>query len=280
VAHGRGLGYNAPLGRRSQGWKRMFFLFFTHLGVGLLGCMLLVPCERLGRQFFTLNVLLALAFLLLALAARWSRGQGLSPELLACVGLSAAYATSLRFRRNRISPALLGAAAAAGTVSVVREAAHLASLPEARLSTPLLAAHFLTSSALLGAVTLDMILGHFYLVIPRLSFGPLRRMTLAFAVALGLRLAVSAWTLACSWDSWASAWRLDSTRFLLRYGFFLALRVVFGIVGPVVLAYLVWECVKIRSNQSATGILYVATAVVLIGEIAAKYFLMSAAVLL
>ena len=258
----------------------MFFLFFTHLGIGLLACMLLVSYQRLGRPFFTLNALLALGFLLLALATRSSRGQSLPREIVLCVALAAAYAASIRFRRNAVSPALLVAAAACGAVSIVREAAVLAALPGARLSTPLLAAHFLTSAALLGSVTLDMILGHFYLVIPNLSFGPLRRLTLAFAVALGLRLAISAYTLVRAWDVWSSAWKSDSTRFLLQYGFFLTLRVLFGIVGPVVLAYLVWECVRIRSNQSATGILYVATAIVLIGEIASKYFLTTAAILL
>ena len=258
----------------------MFFLFFTHLGVGLLACLLLVPYQKLGRPFFTLNALLAVGFLLLALATRWSAGQPLPPETVLCVALAAAFTASIRFRRNRVSTVLLAAAAAAGVLSIVREASLLAALPEARLPASLLAAHFLTSAALLGSVTLDMILGHFYLVIPKLSFAPLRRLTLAFAAAIVLRLAVSAYTLVRSWDAWASAWKLDPTRFLLQYGFFLTLRVLFGIVGPVVLAYFVWECVRIRSNQSATGILYVATAIVLIGEIASKYFLTTAAILL
>jgi hypothetical protein len=258
----------------------MFFLFFTHLGIGLLACLLLVPYARLGRQFFAFNVLLALALLLLAAATRWSRGQALPPEFLACIGLGTAYVASLRPRRRALSPLLLGAAVAAGTATIVREALQLAALPGATLSAPLLAAHFLTSAALLGTVTLDMVLGHYYLVIPGLSFAPLRTLTLAFAVALGLRLLVTAWTLAGSWSTWAAAWNLDASRFLLQYGFFLTLRVVFGIVGPIVLAFLVWECVRIRSNQSATGILYVATAIVLIGEIAAKYFLTTEALLL
>jgi hypothetical protein len=258
----------------------MFFLFFTHLGIGLLGCLVLVPYARLGRQFFQLNVLMALVFLLLAAATRWSRGQPLPPELVACIACAAAYVASLHVRRRALSPVLLGAAVAAGLVTIGREAQQLAALPGATLSAPLLAAHFFTSAALLGSVTLDMVLGHFYLVIPGLSFAPLRTLTLAFVAALGLRLAVTAWTVSTSWSAWAAEWNLDSTRFLLQYGFFLALRILFGIVGPVVLAFLVWECVRIRSNQSATGILYVATAIVLIGEIAAKYFLTTEALLL
>jgi hypothetical protein len=258
----------------------MFFLFFTHLGIGLLACMTLVPYARLGRPFFTLGALLTLVFLVLAAATRWSRDQNLPPELIACIALTAAYAISIRLRRNRVSPLLLWFAVGTGVLTIVREALQMAALPGETLSVGLLAAHFLTSAALLGAVTLDMILGHFYLVIPGLSFAPLRRLTQALAVTLGLRIVVSVWTLARSWHAWAAEWNLDSNRFLLQYGFFLTLRVLFGIVGPLVLVYLVWECVRIRSNQSATGILYVATAIVLIGEIASKYFLTTAALLL
>lgn len=258
----------------------MFFLFFTHLGLGLLAGLMLVPYVRLGRPFFTFNTSLALAFLLLALATRWSHDGTLSRSLATCIGLASAYVASLRFRRNAVSPVLLAASVAAGAVFLWREAVHMATLPESSLSAPLLAAHFVTSSLLLGTVTLDMILGHYYLTIPNLSFGPLRRLTMAFGLALGLRLVVSGWTLAGTWNAWSAAWQLDATRFLLQYGFFLTLRVLFGIIGPAVLVFLVWECVKIRSNQSATGILYVATAIVLIGEIAAKYFLTTSALLL
>ena len=258
----------------------MFELFFAHLGIGLLACLLLVPLRRLGRQFFAFATGLALAFLILAAATRASRETSMNVALWACIGLAAAHLASLRFHARVLSIALLAAAVAAGGVTVGRDAIALAAHPAAHASALLLGAHFATAALVTGAVTLDMILGHFYLVIPNLSFGPLRRLTLVFAAALALRIAVVGWTLIGAWDVWALAWRTDATRFMLEYGFFLTLRIVFGVVGPAVLAYLVWECVRIRSNQSATGILYVATAIVLIGEIAAKYFLTTEALLL
>lgn len=258
----------------------MFELFFAHLGIGLLACLLFVPLRRLGPQFFASNTGIALAFLILAAATRASRDDTSHPAPWTCIGFAAAHIASLRFRARGLSLGLLAIAVTAGGVTMWRDAVALAAHPAAHASAPLLMAHFVTSALVTGAVTLDMILGHFYLVIPNLSFGPLRRSTLVFAAALALRILVIGWTLAGSWEVWAAAWRTDATRFLLEYGFFLTLRVVFGIVGPVVLAYLVWECVRIRSNQSATGILYVATAIVLIGEIAAKYFLTTEALLL
>lgn len=41
------------------------------------------------------------------------------------------------------------------------------------------------------------------------------------------------------------------------------------------LAYLIWETAKIRSTQSATGILYVDFFTVIVGEVLAKYLLVS-----
>ena len=53
---------------------------------------------------------------------------------------------------------------------------------------------------------------------------------------------------------------------------------LFGLLGPVVLAYLTWETAKIRSTQSATGILYVDFFTVIVGELLAKYLFLSTAV--
>jgi hypothetical protein len=248
----------------------MFSLFFSHLGIGLLGCLLFVPYKRLGRGFFRFNVLLALGFLVIAAAFRAGTGTGAGPELFACILLAAGHLVSLQFRRNRLSPVLLAGAVAFGVASMLREAAGLAGAAPA--SAALLAAHFVTSSALLGAVLLDMILGHWYLVIPGLSFGHLQRMTLLLAVALGLRIAVIAWSVVVSWGVWQDVLQ-DSMRFLMQDGFLLVLRVVFGILGPAVLLVLVRGCLRIRSNTSATGILYVATVIVWIGEITSHYLL-------
>ena len=54
-----------------------------------------------------------------------------------------------------------------------------------------------------------------------------------------------------------------------------AIQVLFGFAAPLVLLWMTWKCVQIRSNQSATGILYVTVVFVLIGEIIAKYLLVS-----
>jgi len=42
-------------------------------------------------------------------------------------------------------------------------------------------------------------------------------------------------------------------------------------VGPLALVYFIWDTVKIRSTQSATGILYIAVFLVLIGETFSRF---------
>ena len=61
-------------------------------------------------------------------------------------------------------------------------------------------------------------------------------------------------------------------------GVFFWQRVLFGLLGPVVLAYMTWETAKIRSTQSATGILYVDFFTVIVGEALAKYLLLETSV--
>jgi len=48
------------------------------------------------------------------------------------------------------------------------------------------------------------------------------------------------------------------------------LRLFAGFIGAGVVVFLAWQTVKIRSTQSATGILYVGVIVVFLGEIAAQ----------
>ena len=67
---------------------------------------------------------------------------------------------------------------------------------------------------------------------------------------------------------------------LVRYvssvgGIFFWQRVLFGLAAPAVLSYLTWETAKIRSTQSATGILYVDFFTVVVGEMLANYVLLS-----
>ena len=52
---------------------------------------------------------------------------------------------------------------------------------------------------------------------------------------------------------------------------FAILRIGVGLVAVAVFAYMVSDCVRIRSTQSATGILYFGSVMAYIGELASPY---------
>jgi hypothetical protein len=60
----------------------------------------------------------------------------------------------------------------------------------------------------------------------------------------------------------------------------LPLRWGLGFVGPLVLAWMAWRTVRIRSTQSATGILYVAVIFCFLGELTGQLLWSNTGILL
>lgn len=128
----------------------------------------------------------------------------------------------------------------------------------------------LSSGAFLGATLTAMIAGHFYLNNARLPFGILIRLCRLVLVSGAVTLAVSLVLFAGSPDP------IGALQERLERGQVLevvlpVVRVLAGGVFALTLAWMALACARIRSNQSATGILYALTAVVLIGEMASHF---------
>jgi protein NrfD len=146
------------------------------------------------------------------------------------------------------------------------------------VSLALTLAGFLTSAAIMGSSFAAMILGHWYLVLPTMDVSLLQRVVkfhLWSVAAKALAVGAVAGAAALAWDT-----RLAPSfgAYLLSIdGVFFWQRVFFGLIGPAVLSYMTWETAKIRSTQSATGILYVDFFTVIIGELGAKYLLQATA---
>jgi hypothetical protein len=118
----------------------------------------------------------------------------------------------------------------------------------------------LTSAALLGTATTAMLLGHSYLVMPTMSIVPLLRILGALFAALIARAAVAG-----VWLWMASAGKLDGDTLI-----WLGLRWVLGFILPLVLGVMAWQTARIRSTQSATGILYVVVIFCFLGELTSQ----------
>jgi len=130
----------------------------------------------------------------------------------------------------------------------------------------------MSSSLLLGAVTVTMLLGHWYLVDTSLSIAPLRDGALWFSIAVGLRWAAVLFALGDGgWE--VLRVRRAADLILSTNGLFFMFRSLMGLAAPLLLSVLIWQTVKMRSTQSATGLLYVALILVLFGELVSQFLL-------
>ncbi|MBI3823068.1 MAG: hypothetical protein HY289_10375 [Planctomycetes bacterium] len=117
------------------------------------------------------------------------------------------------------------------------------------------------SALVVGCAMTAMLMGHSYLISPSMSITPLLTLLGALGVAVTLRIA-----LACiglwGWTSSHGTSNLE-TELLL----WLSARWGLGLIAPLVLGWMAWETARIRSTQSATGILYVVVIVCFLGEL-------------
>jgi hypothetical protein len=117
----------------------------------------------------------------------------------------------------------------------------------------------------LGTAVTGLSLGHWYLVSPTLAVQPLIRLTF---LCLGAVIAQIVLLPILLFGPGASGGGVE--RLLGDDGLFLGVRVVFGLVVPLAALLMTWRTARIRSLDSATGLLYIVAALILAGEIAAR----------
>ncbi|HEX3702770.1 MAG TPA: hypothetical protein VHU82_05535 [Vicinamibacterales bacterium] len=255
----------------------ILFLFLSRLGVGIAVTLAFVS-RSAGVKFFRFNAGLAAILLAIGLALRHDGAQGIA------LGISTAavivYWATVGRALARIRPAIVGVGVAAGLIALILQAIAMTAGRPAPAQA-LAAISFLSSAALLGGACTAMILGHWYLVIPSLEVRHLQSIVKWHIASLALRVAVVAavaYAAAALWP--AAAEGAPSFRHYITSidGIFFWQRVLFGLAAPSLLSYLTWETAKIRSTQSATGILYVDLFTVVVGEVLAGYLLLATGV--
>jgi len=257
----------------------VLFLFLAHLAIGIL-CSLLVISPQAGIKFFRFNA--GMAAILIAVALAFRSGDE-APTTLARVAFASllvteailiVYWATIGRALTRLRPAILFTASAAGLVTLVSQALTVsAGWPlGARVLT---VASFLSSAALLGGACTAMVLGHWYLILPSMEVRHLQAIVKLHIVSMVVRIAVVGAAVFFAIATWEPGLGLSFGRYVLSIrGVFFWQRVLFGLLGPALLSYMTWETAKIRSTQSATGILYVDFFTVVVGEVLAKYILL------
>jgi len=184
--------------------------------------------------------------------------------------LSLPYAV-LTLRESRVASLVAGGAASITGLAAIAFLAQVFALPTWGYAGTLLA--FVVGGLVVGAVSMGMVLGHWYLVTPRLPEQPLREMTFFLLVAMVVQALLIIPALALPRDTIANAVETP----ILENPFFW-MRVAGGLAFPMLLTWMAYDSSGVRAMQSATGLLYIAMALVLSGEVLAKGLLFVSAV--
>lgn len=241
-------------------------VFLLELG---LGCLLLLPffdSRDLTRGFFALHGGIAALSLILASSLDYQRL--VLPDLrvlFSLVALSVVGTALSGFGFRRVSHGVFW-------VSSVIAAIVLVTLPGTWKNLGSLGVVWFVSGAILLAVTtIAMNLGHWYLVTKDLHH---RHLLLWSKVYLGSTIVRSVLFFVVITLVWNGAYGIEVQERLFSpwgEGFFLAIRFLWGILGTTTLAWFVLKTARMRSNQAATGLLYVALVFAMVGELLAAY---------
>jgi hypothetical protein len=247
-----------------------FFFLFSELGVGMALALLFISPRKIGPSFFTFASSTAAVLMGVTLGfdllfpSQFRQGSFPVVMLLVSALLLAVYNRVVDAKKYGAAQALLVAATVVGLVSVATDA-----LAFTRLGITgggggwLFVASHLAATALLGSVTLTMVFGHWYLVIPGLSIDHLKVLTGVLTAAIAIRIVTVAITLSAP----------SGIALALGDGLFFWPRILFGVVAPIVLTAMIWNTVKIQHTQAATGFLYLAVVALLFGEFFSKFLL-------
>ena len=237
------------------------WIFWTALSAGSLlvvGITELLGGTTRGYRLFMAWMLVAFVAVLVLSELNLSPGTELDSTagmrrglVLALAGATITYliASMLRLPRG-------GLAVAGGVIGVLALATLAAG--GATLSPLLFSVQLVLAALALGAVNAAMLLGHWYLVTPRLSPAPLRRMMwllLAALVLQGVTFVVAVATV--------SSGPLGGPIGPLTW-----LRLAVGILLPIGITVLALLASRAPSLQASTGLLYIGLAFVMAGSIA------------
>ena len=254
------------------------YLFMLELGVGSLLCLWVLRHYDLTRSLRRIlaglggaMVVVGLPFGMRALSVSAAGSRLLEAHVfwpLAVVAGTIIYIVSLPEGSSRRCAWVLAGTVVAGMGSVTAGALAIGA-GSGLWDNVQRSGYFLSAMLLLGSTFGAMILGHWYLVDRKMAIHPLRVAVCFLIVAILLRIAaVSVPTIHFIREALLTQ---PETAPPLDLTLFWAQRALFGLVGPLVLGLMVWQTVRLRATQAATGLLYIVLIFVIIGEILSHY---------
>jgi hypothetical protein len=237
----------------------MLATFCLRLALGLVACLLLLSPAQVAPRFYRVQFLTVLGLVAVASVFLFQSATAGVMAILA-VALILAFLGSLVWT---LEGAPLGRTAIVLTALALVAALALQDVDSTPSATTAqrswLLIDDLTRAALLGLATSAMLMGHSYLIAPGMALTPLMRLLGALFVAILTRMVAAAllW-----WTAGQRPFTLEEDALL-----WLPLRWGLGFVAPLIFGWMAWQSARIRSTQSATGILYVVVIFCFLGEL-------------
>ena len=175
--------------------------------------------------------------------------------------VATAYGIALA-RGRRATPLALGALGVAAFALI----AGALSWGGTGLGSLLLLVELAGLAAVLGGVWAAMVLGHWYLVTPRLPEAPLVRIARWLGIALAVQLGLFvAWLALGAGPAGVPAF----AALVGPWALFVWLRLLVGLVFPLIVSWAAVQTARTRSMESATGLLYINVGTIAAGTILA-----------
>jgi hypothetical protein len=257
-----------------------FFFLFSQLGVGMMLTLLFISPRSIGKSFFKFASLTAAILMAVTLgfnflfASQYRTSQMPVVFLVISMLLTAVYNRVVDIEKFTLATWLLVGSIVTGLISVGADSLAFTGLMTlGGWENWVLLFNHLGATALLGSVMLTMVFGHWYLVIPRLSIDPLKRLTKVLAGTIVARIVTIGASLAALELKRSVSLAAIIRELVIQQGIFFWPRIIFGVLVPIVLAVMIWSTVKIRHTQAATGLLYLAVVALLFGEFFSKFLL-------
>lgn len=265
------------------------YLLLAELSVGSLVVLLFVDARGLAeRSFVKYSAAQTVVVGALALPLSWwaandeiatgypVRDGGLDGGwwfLLVFLGCTAIYTTLTLggWRRAALGPGIVGVACGLAALSWLAYA-----FAQPVWSFPAMLASAWLGALATGGVTLAMVLGHWYLVTPRLSNRPLNELTLLALGALVSQTALMAINLAMPVDVTLDVTTVVGQGLAANPALWLRAGVGLALAGACV--GMAHAASRESSMMSATGLLYIAMGAALAGEVLARGVLFATAV--
>jgi hypothetical protein len=260
--------------------ENLAFINWTVLTALALGSFGAVVAGRLGtsatRGYLGFTALCAVAFGLLAVAsdgalpvvsagspiladAAWDAAR--RGALWLFCGLAAAYAIAIFAGRDARPVAYAGVLTGAAVLLLAG-----LSWGGGPVGVALLVLQLALLAGATGGVWAAMILGHWYLVTPHLGEAPLVQFARAIGLIVAVQVALFAiWTASGAGPAGAPGFAALGGAWAL----FVWLRLIVGLVFPLIVSWAALQTARTRSMESATGLLYIELGTIAAGTILA-----------